>query len=357
MRRHLFIIIYLVFITVLPAEIYAATFSRAVWIPYWKEDEGATEVSMHLDRVTELSPFVYEVNADGIIVDKGKLDQAPWPDLFAKTRASKTRIIPTITWTDSDAIHKALSSTALRTAHINAILGLVAKNDFGGIDIDYENKHAKTRVYFSRFLREFGIALYRKYKDSKLLSCTIEARTPLLSRFKIIPKNIEYANDFTIINRYCDEVRIMAYDQFNIDIKLNKQKGSNAKYAPIADIDWVKKVLDEALRSISRKKIMLTIPTYGYEYEVVGTQYNKLHSISYQDAMGIARGRGITPLRNRAGELSYEYQDGGTTHLVWFSDAKGAADKIALAKKYKLRGVAIFKIDGTGDQALWSLLK
>jgi len=43
-------------------------------------------------------------------------------------------------------------------------------------------------------------------------------------------------------------------------------------------------------------------------------------------------------------------------YLVW-SDAKAIADKVALAKRLGVRGVAIFKIDGGEDPGMWGVLK
>jgi spore germination protein YaaH len=47
---------------------------------------------------------------------------------------------------------------------------------------------------------------------------------------------------------------------------------------------------------------------------------------------------------------------GSSFNVVWWSDGQAIKDKIALAKKLGVRGIAVFKIDGGEDQALWDFL-
>jgi spore germination protein YaaH len=226
----------------------------------------------------------------------------------------------------------------------------------------------------------------------KWVMCTIEARTPLDSRYDSIPKDIQYANDYVAINKYCDRVRIMTYDQGTIDIVLNRAR--MAPYIPVADLAWVEKTILLAAKTISKKKISIGVATYGYEYKVTklseyGYRYDLQWAFNPRYALELAASLGIAPQRNGANEISFMYAPTSTVssvsmdslnggmqnvpvsataenmpvaglsvpmNIVWWSDANAIKDKINLAKKLGVRGVAIFKIDGGVDSALWSML-
>jgi spore germination protein YaaH len=268
-----------------------------------------------------------------------------------------------------------LAQRKRRAAHVAEIRALVKKYKFDGIDIDYENKSAETRPYFSAFLTELSTALH---KDKKQLICTVEARTPPDSRYATTSKEIlakvEYSNDYKVIGKVCDQVRIMAYDQAGDDRQLvNQNAQAGNMYKPVADIDWVEKIATLALRDIPAKKIVLGIPTYGYKYEVIqlpGTStltYSRIGSMNFNYADQLAKSLNVTPIRNSAGELSFVYGtstdingnplNGFKQYLVWYSDATAIADKVRIAKLYKLGGVVIFKIDGGNDPRVWAVLK
>ena len=348
------------------------------WIPYWRAATGTKEALEHIGIFTEVNPFGYSVKSDGTIADTMRVHEEPWKSFIAAARAKKVRVIPTLMWSDGAAIHRILSNQELRINLEDSIAALVMGEEYDGIEIDFEGKWAETSPYFSTFLK----GLYQRM-GKKWVMCDIEPRTPLSSRYDGTPPPGagEYANDYAAIAKYCDRVKIMAYDQGSIDVKLNATNAG--PYVPVSDPQWVEKVVALTAQTIPKRKLVLGIPTYGYEYKVTplsedGYRYKLQWAFNPRYALELAAELNLTPIRNSAGELNITYTkdllpppdfnpldlpvaeaggpSDGTFNIAWWSDAKAIADKVALAKKLGLRGVAIFKIDGGADPELWDAL-
>ena len=347
-----------------------------------------------------MNPFAFSVKSDGTLADTLKIEGSEWQRLIKDAKKKKVLVIPTVMWSDTNTIHTVLSNPTLRAAHVKAIADTVEKYDFDGIDIDYEGKKAETRPYFSAFLDELNDALGKKRLD-----CTIESRMPLSARYVgTPPAGIEYANDLPEINRVCDRVRIMTYDQQTADVELNAQaRAKNEVYAPVADAAWVKKVVEYMSEDIDTEKMMLGVATYGYIYQIMpntngnGYGYIKMEAFNPKYATDLAKKLKITPERNAAGELSFSYvpkdqpsslpshkeltrlaprgtssaqaaaagalalvkkegRQAPVTYVTW-SDSVAIKQKVDLAKKMNLAGISIFKIDGGSDPKLWRVLK
>lgn len=353
----------LVAVIFLPLISQAKSLEFSAWVPYWKKTAAVAETKTNLTKLATIMPFSYEVKSDGTIWDAMKIKQEPWVSLIANAKAKNIKIIPSILWIDGKAIQKVLSTKKSRDAHIKQISDIVRNNNFSGIDIDYEGKTVESFNTFSAFIRDLSTVLHQNpdRTGKKILSCTIEPRLPPTSRFLKVPEEIQYANDYAKLNRYCDEIRIMAYDQMTADILLNRRKKSLGYYTPVADLDFVKKVVAYANHQIGKSKIVLGVANYGYAYQVIdkGTYYDykKLSALSYKTFYDLAKSTGSTPVRNTAGELSFVYRKEGQTRFATLSDSVAIASKIKLAQSLGLKGVTLFKIDGESDPNLWSVIK
>ena len=360
-------IVFCVGLALWPAHSFAALsapFEISGWIPYWRSATGTAEFLTHIDTFKEINPFAYTVKNDGSLSDQMALNAAPWPSLIQLAHLKQIRVIPTVMWSDGAAIDKVLRNPELRAYHIQNIVSMVKSGGFDGVDIDYEAKLAKTQPYFTLFLKQLYAAMGKSWVE-----CTIEARTPADSRSNTTPDNPkDYANDYKALNSYCDRVRVMAYDQASVDQKLTTTV--TGPYIPVADPKWVDKVLTLAEKDILKKKLMLGVATYGYEYKVTplssGYAYDLQWAFNPKYATDLASSLNLTPQRNASGELSFTYKPLGNTagavldssfNMLWWSDASAIADKVALAKAHGLRGVSVFKIDGGADPNVWSVLK
>ncbi len=372
------------------AAVWSQPFEISAWLPYWRSATSTNEALAHLDTFKELNPFGYTVKEDGRLWDAAAISVEPWTTVRAAAKEKKIRYIPTVMWSNAEAMHTVLSDPKLRANHIAMIVDEVQANDFDGIDIDYEGKYEKTRPYFNLFLKELYAAMGNKW-----VQCTIESRTPLADRYYGTtppPDAGKFANDFVEINKYCDRVRFMTYDQRNVDQK--REAEVIEPYAPVADTQWVEKAIREAMKTIPKNKIVLGIPTYGYEWSVTTYAnnehvYDLLWTFNPQYGWDVAKEYNITPGRNAGGELGFTYFPKGsafsldrptqawpfnlvasaasaltttqntnmTYRMVTWHDSVAIAEKVALAKKLGIRGVAVFKIDGGQDPKIWDVLK
>lgn len=358
----------------------------SAWVPYWATDAGLkvleeSRSSAEGNVFSEINPFAFEVRSDGTLEDRAKVTGAVWKKARAEMEQQGVRVVPTVLWGDAQAMHRIFGDDALRSGHIQKLLSMTEEQNFPGIDIDYEGKDVADKENFSQFLAELHGAFSSRGKDVR---CTVEARDR-----DDVPEDLSgvramgWANDFSVLARACDEVRVMAYDQvFQVHRAKTFEEKGDVPYAPNADIAWVKGVMRYALKYIPAEKLMLGVPTYGWEFRVTpiagGYRYERVRSVTYAQVTEIVQktenGKQKTEqdirnaggeetrntelgARNAGGERDFMYEAADGRHLVNFSDAKTIAQKLELARTLGIKGVSIFKIDGLSDPGMFKAIE
>jgi spore germination protein len=234
-------------------------------------------------------------------------------------------------WT-YEPVANILHDPAAMTRHINDIVTLVQRENYDGIDLDYEDLPATDRQVFSTFVTRLADALHGK---NKTLTVAVFAKTDEAGEDQ---RNA--GQDYAVIGAAADEVRVMAYDYH--------WSGSTA--GPVAPMPWVRDVLTYAKSQMPAEKIVLGIPVSGYDW--VGDQ---AEVVTWIQCYGRAQHFHATLQWDRLSQSpSFKYTDEqGRAHEVWFENAESTALKLQAAKAAGIRGVFLWMISSEDDRT-WS---
>ncbi|MDI6710233.1 MAG: glycosyl hydrolase family 18 protein [Bacillota bacterium] len=235
---------------------------------------------------------------------------------------------------DTRAAHSVLTNQYRRSKLVNSIVWLVRHYGYTGVNIDLEGIPAGDRWAFNAFLRE----LDKKISPYGLLTVSVPAKT------WDDPGNAwSGAYDYQTIGRTADLVMIMSYDEHWI----------GGAPGPIASLPWVRKVVDYAVRTIPRNRLLLGIATYGYDWSSRGSRI-----LSWREARDLVARYGWQRVvwDDHAACPRLVYWDrNGIRHEVWFENEYSLRFKLDLVHAYGLRGIAVWRL-GFEDARFWQVV-
>ena len=326
------------------------------------------------DLMKEVMPFWFSLKSPTVIRDDYVTGNPSWPmaDTVCLMRRAGLQIIPTMTdGTDKLVLSGYLANSTTRTTLVKTIVDLVMKNNFDGIDLDYEgfafvdgnDTWTKTAPRWVAFIKELSTALHA---NNKLLSVS----TPYVLDPKEKQKGY-FVYAWADIASSIDRLRIMTYDY------------SVAKPGPMGPITWTERTIQYALSVMSASKIYVGLPGYGRDWitsvngkcptsappGLIGGAKASTFKMNYAAAKAAIDG--ATPVFDeKFSELTYNYiqsynglsATGASTactvnRTVWYQNARSYADRMALVAKYRLGGAAIWTLGMEEDAATLEIRK
>ena len=288
---------------------------------------------------TSISIFEYHFASNGDIANNLN-------DLTAIQTTWNYRVRPLVTVTNltpegfsPELVHQVLNNPTARTNLVNNISYLVTNRGYGGVNIDFERVMAEDRDLFTGFLRELRDRLQPL---GRTLTIALPAKTS-----EEIPWLKGY--DYGGIGSVVDYMFIMAYDWHH----------AGSEPGPTAPITEVRRTVEFAIKYVPRRKIIIGMPLYGYDWTIPYSPGRVAPAISNQNAVETAM-RYQSPIQYSTEFESpfFRYTDQkGLTHEVWFEDVRSMGAKMLLIREYGLQGLGAWQLTLGFTQGPWLLTK
>lgn len=292
---------------------------------------GLPMLKAHYDDISTLMPYWYTVRPDGSLKVAAVGMEPEVIEFLGQHR--EVKLMPLVNKDPAD--QSVLNDPKTRKTAIANIVKLVDDKGFDGINIDFELLPAKSRDQLTVFVRDLATEMHNR---GKMISVSVMPKLDGL-------EEIGAAYDYGALGQLADFVTIMTYDKH----AAGTGPGSVSPY------EWVEKNIQEAVKYIPAGKLVVCIGAYGYDWPVPETLECKY--IGMREAQERADTHKAEVKWDDASQsANFFYWDKGVKREVWFENGFSVTRKVALAKKYNLRGVAIWRM-GFEDEQYWAKLK
>lgn len=318
---------------------------QTAWIPNWGFEKGFESLKKSKEFFESISPVWFELLEDGTLKHESYYNNE---DFMKFCRENDINIIPSIPQFDSDILSKVLNEHL--DEHVDAIYNEVKDGDYDGIDLDYESTYLKDKELYFELLQKLSDKLAA---DKRVLSVTVLSKWADNQIYSFLPETRQ-VQDWALISKYADEVRIMAYDYT-----------SQTSYVPgpMSPIYWEDLILRYAARKIPKEKIVLALPLYGYSFRIdekseistdifeggekAGSEKRVL-AYTYEDIVEVGQEfEFIESFDQYSQEKVTKYNDERYDRALYFEDEKAIKIRRSLAEKYGIKGVAYWRL---GDE-------
>ena len=282
-----------------------------------------------LPYLTYISIFSYQAKPDGSLY--GLFEE----DLIATARASSVApnmVVTNIAYEggfDSDIAHEILNNPQIQETLINNIINTAVVKNYYGVDIDFEYLYPQDRLAYAQFLRNL---------KNRLATAGLKLSVAIAPKYRDNQQGVLYeAHDYRLIGEIADRVIIMTYEWGYL-------YGEPMAVSPLSEMEAV---ISYAITRIPSQKILMGMPNYAYDWTIPWVQGTTATTLTNNRAIELAIEKGATiqwDARSATPYFNYTNET-GSTHVVWFDDARSIQAKLGLVSKYNLAGVSYWTIN------------
>ena len=301
-----------------------------VWDYYSEYAKAPNRSEENIEGVNVLSPsfFYLEKGSDGKISENVKQEGKDYIEWAHNNGFKVWPIVSNNSYlTTTEGI---LNDYAKRRKLEDEIIRVAEEYNIDGINLDFENMNQEDKDMYSRFV----IELAPRLKDlGKTL--TVDVTAPDGS------ETWSLCFDRDVLANVSDYIVFMAYDQYGTG---GNKEGTTAGY------NWVENNVNKFIKqeAVAKEKIILGIPLYTRLWKEDGGKITS-KVVNIKDVESTLPSDIQKKWDEELKQNYVEYTDGSATYKMWIEDEKSITEKIGLAKKYDLAGIAFWEKDREYD--------
>lgn len=281
-----------------------------------------------LPSLTYLSIFSYTVNMDGTL---NSIDDI---NLIATALAYKVAPMMVVSnigesgGFSSEIAHSILTNEQAQNTFIANVLATLKAKNYYGLNVDFEYIFPYDKQSYNNFIRKLSAVLHSK---GYIIITSLAPKT------SADQKGLLYeAHDYPVHGALVDRVILMTYEWGY----------TSGPPLPVSPLNEVQKVLNYAITAIPKRKILLGIPNYGYDWTLPFVKGTKAETLSNVGAVNRAFDvKANIKFDPTAQTPYYTYYDANKKeHIVWFEDARSINSKLKIIEQYSLAGASYWTI-------------
>ena len=220
-------------------------------------NQSFTSLKKNISKLNLVLPewFFIDPNADTLY---SKMDDRA----FNLIKSSGVKVMPMLSNYSKDkfngaSLHRILNSPEKQRRLIDDIVKLLKKNNFSGINVDFEELQEAKNENLSKFQKD----LYTRLHADGLLVTQ-----------NVMPFNEDY--NYTELSKYNDYIFLMAYDEHS----------ESTQAGPICSQKWIEAAVGNLCKKVTPSKVVLNIAAYGFDWSK-----DTVEKVTYQEALAVAR--------------------------------------------------------------------
>lgn len=304
------------------------------------------ELKPYSNKIGIFAPSVYSMTADGTVSHDLS------PIFIAWARQSHIKLMPLVInhLLDQKLIHTFLQDPKAENKAIQMLLALCKKNNYYGIQLDFENIRYTDRDSYTQFVQNIARVFHQNHFYLTVAVVPPSGYDKPPTKFQTaMYENWVGGYDYAKLAQAADFISVMTYDHHT----------SETTPGAIASVDWMEQTIQFLLPLIPANKFSLGVPTYsGYWYTTMrnGEAQSAQEPLTYQDVQTILAQNHAKLMWDATSKTHYAlFVNHSLNEYIFVEDAASFKAKYELARKYHLQGISIWQFS-FADPSLWQVI-